>query len=687
MKTRITLLLLFITFYLRSAAQEIRGNVTDPKKEPLINCTVQVKQNGILKGGGLTDFDGNYSVKPLDTGSYEVTCSYMGYQTKTVKEVIVTPGAKTQLNVVLIPSGKCKLHEVIVNYKKPLVDKCSNSHIVTAEAIKRKPTNQVANIVALSPGVYQSQRGKALTYNGSENTGNKYVIDGVQVSGNINDMARGYTESVTAVQDNLNRPVYLDPSEESYKKTTENDFMTVSSTPLSTMSVDVDRASYSNVRRFINEGQKPPVDAVRIEEMINYFDYEYPQPEGKDPIAIETELTDCPWQKGHKMLHIGIQAKTADMKALPPSNLVFLIDVSGSMMEPAKLPLLKSALRLLVNNLRPQDKVSLVAYAGNAGLVLPPTSGSKKEMINNAIDRLEGGGSTAGGAGIKLAYSTAVSNFIKRGNNRVLLCTDGDFNVGVSSDNELEDLITKERESGVFLTCLGFGEGNYKDSKMEMLADKGNGNYDYIDNIQEAQKTLVNEFGGTLFTVAKDVKCQIEFNPAKVQAYRLVGYENRLLNTEDFKDDKKDAGDMGSGHTVTVIYEIIPAGITTNDVRPVDELKYQKPVPASPIFSNELATIKFRYKTPDGNVSTEIDHTVTSMTTEFSKASDNTTFSASVAMFGMLLKDSKFKGSSSYDMVQAIAKNSMGKDKEGYRSEFQRLVKAVAAYDTKTTAK
>ena len=576
---------------------------------------MQVKQNGILKGGGLTDFDGNYSVKPLDTGSYEVTCSYMGYQTKTVKEVIVTPGAKTQLNVVLIPSGKCKLHEVIVNYKKPLVDKCSNSHIVTAEAIKRKPTNQVANIVALSPGVYQSQRGKALTYNGSENTGNKYVIDGVQVSGNINDMARGYTESVTAVQDNLNRPVYLDPSEESYKKTTENDFMTVSSTPLSTMSVDVDRASYSNVRRFINEGQKPPVDAVRIEEMINYFDYEYPQPEGKDPIAIETELTDCPWQKGHKMLHIGIQAKTADMKALPPSNLVFLIDVSGSMMEPAKLPLLKSALRLLVNNLRPQDKVSLVAYAGNAGLVLPPTSGSKKEMINNAIDRLEGGGSTAGGAGIKLAYSTAVSNFIKRGNNRVLLCTDGDFNVGVSSDNELEDLITKERESGVFLTCLGFGEGNYKDSKMEMLADKG----------------------------------------------------------------KKDAGDMGSGHTVTVIYEIIPAGITTNDVRPVDELKYQKPVPASPIFSNELATIKFRYKTPDGNVSTEIDHTVTSMTTEFSKASDNTTFSASVAMFGMLLKDSKFKGSSSYDMVQAIAKNSMGKDKE--------LVKAVAAYDTKTTAK
>jgi Ca-activated chloride channel homolog len=460
--------------------------------------------------------------------------------------------------------------------------------------------------------------------------------------------------------------------------------MNVKSTPLSTMSVDVDRASYSNVRRFINTGSLPPADAVRIEEMVNYFDYDYKQPRGEDPIYIETELTDCPWKNGHKILHIGMQARKVNTEKLPPSNLVFLIDVSGSMESAERLPLLVAGMKLLVQNLRPVDKVAIVTYAGNAGLALPPTGGNNKQKILDVLDKLEAGGSTAGGAGIKLAYKVAAENFIKGGNNRVLLATDGDFNVGVSSENELEDLIVKERETGVYLTCLGFGTDNYKDSKMEMLADKGNGNYDYIDNIQEAQKTLVSEFGGTLFTIAKDVKAQIEFNPSKVQAYRLIGYEDRLLNTEDFKDDKKDAGDMGSGHTVTVMYELIPVGVKSEFIRETNDLKYQKPVKTGSTYSDELATIKFRYKKPDGEKSTEMVHTIADNTLAWQNASENTRFATTVAMFGMLLKNSKYKGTSNYEELISMADNSKSFDKDGYRAEFVRLVKAAKEYNTKT---
>ncbi len=469
---------------------------------------------------------------------------------------------------------------------------------------------------------------------------------------------------------------YWNPSTESYTKTPENDFRSVKASPLSTMSVDVDRASYSNVRRFLNEGQKPPEDAVRIEEMVNYFNYNYPQPQGTDPIAIVTELTDCPWQKGHKLLHIGMQAKKIDLEKLPPSNIVFLIDVSGSMDEPNKLPLLKSAFKMLVDNMRAKDMVSIVVYAGNAGLVLEPTSGDNKAKIKDALDQLQAGGSTAGGEGIQLAYKIAQEHFIKGGNNRVILATDGDFNVGMSGDNELEALITKEKEKGIFLTCLGFGMGNYKDSKMEVMADKGNGNYAYIDNIQEAQKTLVSEFGGTLFTVAKDVKAQIEFNPALVQAYRLVGYENRVLNTEDFKDDKKDAGDMGSGHCVTILYEIIPVGIKSDLLRESNDLKYQQTT-ATASHNGELATVKFRYKKPDEDKSKEIVHLITNETKTVVSSTEDTRFSAAVAMFGMLLKNSKYKGESDYKDVIALAEAGKGDDKDGYRSEFVRLVKSV----------
>jgi len=478
------------------------------------------------------------------------------------------------------------------------------------------------------------------------------------------------------------RLAYREPNTESYKKVPENDFMNVRANPLSTMSVDLDRASYANVRRFINEGQTPPTDAVRVEEMINYFNYKYPQPEGEDPLAIVTELTNCPWNEKHKLLHIGMQARTIPTDNLPPSNLVFLVDVSGSMDEENKLPLVKSSLKMLVSKLRAQDKISIVVYAGSAGLVLPATAGNQKQIINAALNRLQAGGSTAGGAGIKLAYNIAQENFVRGGNNRVILATDGDFNVGVSGDNEMEELITKERQKGIYLTCLGYGMGNYKDSKMEVLADKGNGNYAYIDNRQEAEKTLVREFGGTIFTLAKDVKSQIEFNPAYVQSYRLVGYENRLLNEEDFTDDKKDAGDMGSGHSVTIIYEIIPTGVNSADVRNVTPLKYQQRSAAYPTVldydaGDEFATIKFRYKKPNGNTSKEITHLIYNNTKQLQQASENARFATSVAMFGMLLKNSDYKGTSNYSKVLALARSSAGYDNEGYRAEFIELVKKV----------
>jgi Ca-activated chloride channel homolog len=468
--------------------------------------------------------------------------------------------------------------------------------------------------------------------------------------------------------------VYYNPSTEEYNKIHENGFKNVKTDPLSTFSIDVDRASYSNVRRFLNLGQKVPEDAVRIEEMINYFDYDYPQPKNDHPYSITAEYSNCPWQAKNKLLLIGLQGKKIPMDNLPPSNIVFLLDVSGSMDEENKLPLVKSSMKLLVNNLREKDKISIVVYAGAAGIVLNPTPGNDKAKVLEAIDNLQAGGSTAGGEGIMLAYKTAEENFIKGGNNRIILCTDGDFNVGVSNQNELEDLITKKRESGVYLTCLGFGMGNYKDNKIETLANKGNGNYSYIDNIQEANKTLVSEFGGTLFTIAKDVKLQVEFNPSVVQAYRLVGYENRLLNNEDFKDDKKDAGEMGAGHTVTAIYEIIPVGVKSEFVKEADDLKYQNNK-ANVGDTKEVVTIKTRYKKPDGDTGIDYNIPVANKTAEINNTSDNYRFASAVAMFGMLLKNSQFKGSANYDGVIEFADKSKGKDSEGYKAEFVRLVK------------
>jgi Ca-activated chloride channel family protein len=464
---------------------------------------------------------------------------------------------------------------------------------------------------------------------------------------------------------------------EEYDGINENIFHDALRNPLSTFSIDVDAASYSNVRRFINNGQRPPKDAVRIEELVNYFDYDYTQPAGEHPFNIITEISSAPWNAKHKLVHIGLQGRRIPTENLPPSNLVFLIDVSGSMNAPNRLPLVKSSFKMLVNELRPQDHVAIVVYAGAAGLVLEPTSGAEKRKITEAIDRLEAGGSTAGGAGIRLAYSVARQHFKRGGNNRVILATDGDFNVGESSNAAMERLIEEEKQSGVFLTVLGYGMGNYKDSKMETLSNKGNGNYAYIDTITEAKKVLVNEFGGTLFTIAKDVKLQVEFNPAKVKAYRLIGYENRMLKNEDFNNDKKDAGDLGSGHTVTALYEIIPAG-ADSEFFTVDPLKYQtaKIDPAAS-RSKELMTVKFRYKNPDEEVSKLIVHPLIDSQVAPDRTSDNFRWSASVAAFGMLLRESEYIGTYTYEDVVRLAQSARGVDKEGYRIEFINMVKSL----------
>jgi Ca-activated chloride channel family protein len=463
---------------------------------------------------------------------------------------------------------------------------------------------------------------------------------------------------------------------EEYDAITENRFLTASQNPLSTFSIDVDAGSYSNVRRFLQQGELPPAGAVRIEELINYFHYDYPQPVGSDPFTINTEIGDCAWNPKHKLLMIGLQGKRIPFDKLPISNLVFLIDVSGSMMEPDKLPLVQQSLKLLVDQLREQDRVSLVVYAGNAGLVMPSTSGNEKTKIRDAIDRLEAGGSTAGGAGIQLAYKVAQEHFVKDGNNRVILCTDGDFNVGPSSNDELERMIEKEKKTGVFLTVLGYGMGNYKDSKLEKLADKGNGNHAYIDNESEAKKVLVNEFGGTLFTIAKDVKLQIEFNPARVLAYRLIGYENRMLNKEDFNNDQKDAGELGSGHTVTALYEIIPVGVTNEFSEAVDSLRYQKNIKSAMYTAsgNEIMTIKFRYKNPDSEKSSLIERVVMDQQAGLKETSSNFRFVSAVAQFGMLLRNSEFKQQATYQSSYILAKNAVGKDTEGYRSGFLQLI-------------
>lgn len=615
--------------------RRITGKVfASDDKLPIPGATVKVEGTNI---GTQTDNNGKYSINVPDRKT-QLVIQFVGYQTKKVK----ISKADT-LNVYLDASRAALNEVVVVGYGVKHLTKALG---YSTARVNAKDLNQ-ANLSQPAYGLMAK-------------------VAGVSVN----------TKNDPSVPASINNTV--NPNDESYKPIAENSFLSAKDNPLSTFSIDVDAASYSNVRRFINAGQLPPADAVRVEEMINYFKYDLTGPANNEPVAIHTELSSAPWNPKHRLLRIGLKARTIPTDKLPASNLVFLIDVSGSMDEPNKLPLVKSSLKMLVDQLRSQDKVAIVVYAGNAGLVLPSTPGNKKTKIYNAIDNLSAGGSTAGGEGLKLAYRIAKENFKAGGNNRIVLSTDGDFNVGPSSDGDMEQLIVKERNSKVDLSIMGFGMGNYKDSKMETLADKGNGNYAYIDNITEARKAFVTEFGGTLFTVAKDVKVQVEFNPAKVQAYRLVGYEDRLLGKEDFNNDKKDAGDMGSGHTVTAFYEIIPNGIKDDYSTSVDPLKYQKTTPMATVSnSDEMMTIKFRYKQPGGDRSKMSLLTVVDKPAEFKSTTTDFRFAAAVAEFGMLLRNSSFKQKSNFDQAINIARGAKGKDEDGYRSEFVRLAESA----------
>ncbi|TLX76188.1 DUF3520 domain-containing protein [Labilibacter sediminis] len=637
MKKMMILFSLLSLFVVAQATKEITGTVYDETNVPIPG--VSIVEKGTLNSV-LTDMQGNYKINVVGNQSVLVF-SFIGYENQ---EIAVEE--KMQLVVHLIPDQVSMDEVVVVGYG---VQK------------KQDVTGSVSTAIYGS----RSKRQKQSALAGQ--------TPGIRIRGNSS-----YQKAYCV-------PPCVPVNNEDYAGFSENKFLDPNENPLSTFSVDVDRASYTNIRRYINNGSLPPADAVRIEEMINYFTYDYDEPRDEHPFAIHHELATCAWNKEHYLMKVALQGKKIDREELPPSNLVFLLDVSGSMGAHNKLPLLKSALKLLVNELREEDKVSIVVYAGAAGVVLEPTSGNNKRKIVEALNQLSAGGSTAGGAGLRLAYKLAHENFVKDGNNRIVLATDGDFNVGISSNDEMEKLIEAERNKGIYITVAGFGMGNYKDSKMEIIADKGNGNYFYIDNIQEARKAMVEEFGGTLYTIAKDVKFQLEFNPALVAGYRLIGYENRLLAKEDFNNDKKDAGEIGSGHTVTALYEIIPVGAkdAVSYLPSVDELKYQpnkskkeRTKPSSK-FSNELLTLKLRYKMPDADKSNLLVRTVNHKVKELSETSDDFRFASSVTAWGMLLRNSEYIEDVTYTDVIKWAKKARSNDEQGYRAEMIRLMESA----------
>ncbi|WDF62555.1 vWA domain-containing protein [Flavobacterium sp. KACC 22763] len=698
----IAMLICFVTM-----AQErtISGIVSDESNLPLPGVQITIKGT---KKNSQTDYNGNYSIQARKGDA--LVFSYIGMETKTIlvkKSDVINVTLKNNFN---------KLNEVVVTAYGVSRKQMKTSAVTMVRGSAEEI--QVQNSMG-----YSAMPNPTVSIRGNESVSPKnepmYIIDGVPAK--ANQMAKinpNDIDNVSVLKDkdatsiygskasngvvvistkneiykNLSEkeldkklnilPIPAEPTQEDYDAFVENAFESPKTAPLSTFSIDVDNASYTNIRRFLNNGQEVPKDAVRVEEMVNFFKYTYPQPKKEHPFSINTEVSDSPWNKNNKILKIGLQGKNIPTNDLPASNLVFLIDVSGSMSDMNKLPLLKQSLKILVNELRAKDKVAIVVYAGAAGMVLPPTSGDEKKTIIDALDKLQSGGSTAGGAGIELAYKTATENFIKGGNNRVILATDGDFNVGSSSNSDMEKLIEEKRKTGVFLTCLGYGMGNYKDSKMEILADKGNGNYAYIDNIQEANRFLGKEFKGSMFAIAKDVKIQIEFNPKQVQAYRLIGYENRKLRPEDFKNDAIDAGELGSNHTVTALYEIIPVGVKSDYLaEQPDPLKYTKTETSSNNYSNELATIKFRYKKPDGDKSIEMVQVIENKSVALEKASDDMKFSSAVAWFGLKLRNSKLIADKSSEEIVKLAKQGNSNDGEGYKAEFIRLVETSKQYN------
>ena len=602
---------------------EVSGRITDDGGNPLAKVTVMAKTGGQVS---ISDTKGYYKIK-VDKGG-TLTFVLHGYQTEC------RTAGKSVIDVQMYP-------ETTVLQSEPACDM-----VMEEEVLK-------SDFKHMSRAKHEAGKVNAIIYGGS------------------------YTGEAVAVSPAPLPYSYDNMDTEEYAVIRENRFVNVAKDPLSTFSLEVDGASYSNVRRMLGCGARPENDAVRVEEFVNYFSYDYPKPTGSDPLKISHEVAPCPWNAKHKLVKIGVKAREIPSDNLPAANFVFLVDVSGSMYGGNRLPLVKSSLKLLINNLRDKDRVAIVTYAGSAGVALTSTPGTDKQKIREALDNLEAGGSTAGGEGIKLAYKIARQNFVEGGNNRIILATDGDFNVGVSSADGLQSLIEQERKSGVFLTVLGYGMGNYKDKLMQVLAEKGNGNYAYIENMQEANKVLVNEFGGTMYAVAKDVKLQVEFNPARVQAFRLVGYESRLLEHEDFNDDTKDAGEIGAGHSVTAFYEIVPVGVKS-DFGGIDPLKYQlsdKLKVGVAGGSDELMTVKLRYKAPDGDVSRKMEVPVSEG--KGGALSEDFYFASAVAMFGQLLRDSDFKGDATYDKVIEQARKGLSDDEYGYRREFLRLVETA----------
>ena len=697
----IAMLICFVTM---AQQRTITGTVTDVNSTPLPGANVFIKKS---KTSAVTNFDGKYTIK-AEKGDVLVF-SYIGMSTENV----VVKNSNV-INVTLKESAN-QLQEVVTTAYASTKKKMTTGSVMMIRGT-------AAGVAVSSNNQYLAAPSAAIRGVGSILPKNEpmYIVDGVPVKADQmakinpndiddvkvlkdesaaslygskaangavvivtkNELYKNLSEKELDKKLNIIRPIPAQPTQEDYDTFVENAFESPKTAPLSTFSIDVDNASYTNIRRFLNNGQEVPKDAVRVEEMVNFFKYNYPQPKDQHPFSINTEVSESPWNSKNKILKIGLQGKNIPTNDLPASNLVFLIDVSGSMSDMNKLPLLKQSLKILVNELRAKDKVAIVVYAGAAGVVLKPTTGDEKKTIIEALDKLEAGGSTAGGEGIELAYKIASENFIKNGNNRVILATDGDFNVGSSSNSDMEKLIEEKRKTGVFLTCLGYGMGNYKDSKMEILADKGNGNYAYIDNIQEANRFLGKEFKGSMFAIAKDVKIQIEFNPKQVQAYRLIGYENRKLRPEDFKNDAIDAGELGSNHTVTALYEIIPAGVKSDylNVQP-DDLKYTKTETNSANYSSELATIKFRYKKPDGDKSIEMVQIINNKSVALDKASDDLKFSSAVAWFGLKLRDSKLIADKSSEEIVKLAKQGISNDSEGYKAEFIRLVETSKQYN------
>ena len=621
---------------------DIAGTVRDQTGMPISNAQVFVVTTAF---SALTDSTGRYRIPGLPRGTYSVRAAFAGYKSAETRSVPVHSGQVTRVDLVLEQTA-VELRELT---------------ITTHGDPKPRPIGpRQQPVIPRDEDAIRKQSGAPSESGPSGIVGN---LGSLALPGAI---TAGVAASVGDWEHNT----------ENYAGIEESRFLHVANTPRSTFSIDVDAASYTNVRRFLTAGQQVPRGAVRVEEFLNYFRYDYPEPEGGESFSVTTDLAVTPWAREHRLLRIGIKGRSLETRAVPPSNLVFLLDVSGSMSSPDKLPLVKQAFRLLVQELRPQDRVAIVVYAGAAGLVLPSSPGSDKATILGALDKLEAGGSTAGGAGLRLAYDVARQHFMAERNNRVILATDGDFNVGESSDAAMIELIEQRRDQGIFLTVLGFGTGNLKDSRMEQIADKGNGHYAYVDNLREGRRVFVREFSGTLVTIAKDVKIQVEFNPARVAAYRLIGYENRALRTEDFADDRKDAGELGAGHTVTALYEIVPVGASfAGTGHDLDSLKYTL-VTLRPGTGNEWGTVQLRYKEPAGTRSRLMTHPVRARG-NFGEPKGDFRFAAAVASFGMVLRASEYRGSATLAQVLDLASGAEGEDEDGERAEFVRLVEAA----------